>query len=116
MSPSFCCLAARNDTAQSLKSLAEKSAFSVIGWKRPVKRQSNCGVGFDPWIVKWNFETHHGVSPYIENGGGVLFLTRDIPLGEEKFNFTPTGAIGGNPLRGKYHWSIALPTQESTMP
>lgn len=64
------------------------------------------GFGFDPWIMKWNFEPRHRVSPYIELGGGALISTRQIPLGENNFNFTPTGAIGVNLLRGKYHWSI----------
>ena len=64
------------------------------------------GFGFDPWIMKWNFEPHRRISPYIELGGGALISTRQIPLGENTFNFTPTGAIGINVLRGKYHWSI----------
>jgi hypothetical protein len=64
------------------------------------------GFGFDPWIMKWNFETHRRISPYIELGGGGLITTREIPTGESRFNFTPTGAIGVNILRGKYHWSI----------
>jgi len=64
------------------------------------------GFGFDPWIMKWNFEPRHRISPYIELGGGGLITTREIPVGEQRFNFTPTGAIGVNLLRGKYHWSI----------
>ena len=64
------------------------------------------GFGFDPWIMKWNFEPHRRISPYIELGGGALISTREIPVGEARFNFTPTGAIGINLLRGKYHWSI----------
>ena len=64
------------------------------------------GFGFDPWVMKWNFVPHRRISPYIELGGGVLISTREIPVGEERFNFTPTGAIGINLLRGKYHWSI----------
>jgi hypothetical protein len=64
------------------------------------------GFGFDPWIMKWNFEPHRRISPYIELGGGALITTREIPVGESRFNFTPTGAIGVNLLRGKYHWSI----------
>jgi len=64
------------------------------------------GFGFDPWIMKWNFEPHRRVSPYIELGGGGLISTQEIPKGEQRFNFTPTAAIGVNLLRGKYHWSI----------
>jgi hypothetical protein len=64
------------------------------------------GFGFDPWIMRWNLEPHHRISPYIELGGGGLISTREIPLGENHFNFTPTGALGVNILRGKYHWSV----------
>ena len=64
------------------------------------------GFGFDPWIMRWNFEAHHRISPYIELGGGGLISTREIPMGESRFNFTPTGAVGVNILRGKYHWSV----------
>ncbi|HYL85436.1 MAG TPA: acyloxyacyl hydrolase [Candidatus Angelobacter sp.] len=64
------------------------------------------GFGFDPWIMKWNLEPHHRISPYIELGGGALISTREIPMGENHFNFTPTGALGLNILRGKYHWSV----------
>jgi hypothetical protein len=64
------------------------------------------GVGFNPWIMKWNFETRGRVSPYIELGGGFVVTTRPVPLGAGTFNFTPSGAIGVNLLRGKYHWSI----------
>jgi Lipid A 3-O-deacylase (PagL) len=64
------------------------------------------GIGFDPWIMKWNFVTRRLISPYIELGGGLVITTRPVPLGANTFNFTPTGAIGVNLLRGKYHWSI----------
>ena len=64
------------------------------------------GFGFDPWIMRWNLEPHHRISPYIELGGGGLISTKEIPLGENHFNFTPTGALGVNILRGKYHWSV----------
>ena len=67
------------------------------------------GFGFDPWIMKWNFETHHRISPYIELGGGGLISTREIPAGESRFNFTPTGAIGVNILRGKISLERRLP-------
>lgn len=64
------------------------------------------GIGVNPWIMKWNFVTRGRVSPYIEIGGGAVFTTRQVPLGANKFNFSPTGAIGVNLLRGKYHWSV----------
>jgi len=64
------------------------------------------GFGFDPWIMKWNFESHRRISPYIELGGGALFSTCQIPVGASRFNFTPTGAIGVTLLRGKYRWNL----------
>jgi hypothetical protein len=64
------------------------------------------GIGFNPWVMKWNFVTRRRVSPYIEVGGGLVITTRAVPLGANTFNFTPSGAIGVNLLRGKYHWSI----------
>lgn len=64
------------------------------------------GIGVNPWIMKWNFVARGRVSPYIEIGGGLVFTTRQMPLGANKFNFSPTGAIGVNLLRGKYHWSV----------
>ena len=64
------------------------------------------GIGFSPWVMKWNMEPHRRMSPYIELGGGGVVTTRQIPRGANTFNFTPSGAIGVNILRGKYHWSI----------
>jgi hypothetical protein len=64
------------------------------------------GIGFSPWVMKWNFEPRRRVSPYVEIGGGVLVTNKQVPLGANTFNFTPSGAIGVNLLRGKYHWSI----------
>jgi hypothetical protein len=64
------------------------------------------GIGFNPWVMKWNFVTRRRIAPYIELGGGMVITTRQVPLGADTFNFTPSGAIGVNLLRGKYHWSI----------
>lgn len=64
------------------------------------------GIGFNPWIMKWNLVPRGRISPYIEVGGGLVITTRQVPLGADTFNFTPSGAIGLNLLRGKYHWSI----------
>jgi len=64
------------------------------------------GVGVNPWVMKWNFATHRRVSPYIELGGGIMIASHPVPLGANNFNFMPSGAIGVNLLRGKYHWSI----------
>src|SRR5438309_8369868 len=37
------------------------------------------GVGFDPLGLKWNFERHGRLSPYIELTGGTVFTNHDIP-------------------------------------
>jgi len=79
-------------------------ALPVVLVFQPGGRAS--GFGFDPLIMKWNFEPHRRISPYFELGAGGLITTREIPVGESRFNFTPTAAIGVNILRGKYHWSI----------
>ena len=64
------------------------------------------GLGFSPWVMKWNFAAHHRISPYIELGGGVMVASHPVPQGANNFNFMPSGAIGVNLMRGKYHWSI----------
>ena len=64
------------------------------------------GIGVTPWNMKWNFVTRRRVSPYIELGGGVAVTAHPVPLRASNFNFTPTGALGVDVLRGKYHWSI----------
>ena len=64
------------------------------------------GIGFNPWVMKWNFATPRRRSPYIEVGGGLVFTTRQVPAGANYFNFTPGGAIGVTLVRGKYHRGI----------
>ena len=59
------------------------------------------GIGVNPWIMKWNFVARGRVSPYIEIGGGLVFTTRQVPLGANKFNFSPTGADRREPSAGE---------------
>ena len=58
------------------------------------------GFGFDPWIMKWNFETHHRISPYIELGGGALISTRQIPLGEKHSTSRPPARLASTFFEG----------------
>ncbi len=63
------------------------------------------GLGFDPIVVKWNFQERHHVVPYFEISAGVLSTTHQVPIGAGSFNFTPGAAFGVHVLRGKHYWS-----------
>jgi hypothetical protein len=66
------------------------------------------GVGFDPLGLKWNFERHGRISPYLELTGGVLFTNHDVPTYANTVNFTPSAAFGTHILGAKYNWSLEL--------
>jgi len=66
------------------------------------------GVGFDPLGLKWNFERHRRISPYLELTGGVLFTNHDVPIYANNVNFTPSAALGTHLLGAKYNWSLEL--------
>lgn len=66
------------------------------------------GVGFDPLGLKWNFQRHGRISPYLELTGGVLFTNHDVPTYTNNVNFTPSAAFGTHILGAKYNWSLEL--------
>lgn len=66
------------------------------------------GAGFNPVNLKWNFETHGRIVPYVELGGGVVFTNVTVPTGTSRVNFTPTTAIGMHVLGERFNWSIEL--------
>ena len=66
------------------------------------------GFGLNPFALKWNFETHHRVAPYIEFGSGTLFTNRKVPEGTSRVNFTTSGALGMHFLRGKRNWNAEV--------
>jgi hypothetical protein len=66
------------------------------------------GAGFDPLGLKWNFERHGRLSPYLELTGGVLFTNHDVPTGTNTVNFMDQAALGTHILGAKYNWSIEL--------
>jgi hypothetical protein len=66
------------------------------------------GVGFDPLGLKWNFQRHGRVSPYLELTGGVLFSNHDIPAGTNTVNFMDQAALGMHILGAKHNLSIEL--------
>src|SRR5215472_7218052 len=66
------------------------------------------GVGFSPVVLKWNFERHGRLSPYLELNGGTLFTDHNIPPPTNNVNFTSAAALGTHILGEKYNWSIEL--------
>ncbi len=66
------------------------------------------GAGFDPLGLKWNFERHGRISPYLELTGGVLFTNHDVPTGTNTVNFMDQAAFGTHILGAKYNWSVEL--------
>jgi len=66
------------------------------------------GVGFDPLVLKWNFQRHSRISPYLELTGGVLFTNHDVPTGTNTVNFTDQAALGIHILGAKRNVSLEL--------
>ena len=66
------------------------------------------GVSFDPLGLKWNFELHGRLSPYLELSGGALFTDHNVPTGTNTVNFTPQAAFGTHFLGTKYNVSLEL--------
>ena len=66
------------------------------------------GAGFNPFALKWLFDTRGHVTPYFDLGGGVLFTSRQVPDGISNLNFASGAGIGVNVGRGKRHWSLEL--------
>jgi len=66
------------------------------------------GVGFDPLGLKWNFERHGRLSPYLELTGGVIRTNHDVPTGTNTVNFMDQAALGTHILGEKYDWSLEL--------
>ena len=71
-------------------------------------RNTAYGLSFNPLGLKWNFERHGRLSPYLDLGGGVLFTNHDVPTFTNNVNFTPTVALGTHILGAKYNWSVEL--------
>jgi hypothetical protein len=66
------------------------------------------GVGFDPLGLKWNFQPHGRILPYLELTGGVLFTNHDVPTGTNTVNFMPQAALGMHILGAKHNVSLEL--------
>src|SRR5947209_9253096 len=66
------------------------------------------GLGFDPLVLKWNFEPRGRLSPYIELTGGTLFSNHDVPPGTNTVNFTDQAALGVHILAARHNMSLEL--------
>jgi hypothetical protein len=66
------------------------------------------GAGFNPFALKWLFDTRGRVMPYFDLGGGVLFTSRQVPDGISNINFASGAGVGVNVGRGKTHWSLEV--------
>jgi len=66
------------------------------------------GVGFDPLGLKWNFERHGRISPYLELTGGTVFTNHDVPTGTNTVNFMDQAALGVHVLGSKHNVSLEL--------
>jgi len=66
------------------------------------------GVGFDPLGLKWNFERHGRLLPYLELTGGVVRTNQNVPTGANTVNFMDQAALGTHILGANYNWSLEL--------
>jgi len=66
------------------------------------------GAGFDPLGLKWNFERHGRISPYLELCGGVLRTNVNIPTNTNTVNFMDQAALGMHILGAKNNVSLEL--------
>jgi len=66
------------------------------------------GVGFDPLGLKWNFQRHGCISPYLELTGGTLFTNHSVPTGTNTVNFTDQAALGMHIFGVRKNMSIEL--------
>jgi hypothetical protein len=66
------------------------------------------GVGFDPLGLKWNFERHGRLSPYLELCGGAVFTDHNIPTGTNNVNFMDQAALGVHILGANHNVSLEL--------
>jgi hypothetical protein len=66
------------------------------------------GVGFDPLGLKWNFQRHGRISPYLELTGGTLFTSQNVPANTNTVNFMDQAALGMHILGARHNVSLEL--------
>ena len=72
------------------------------------KTNTAYGAGVNPFAFKWALDTHGGVVPYLELGGGVLFTNNKVPENTSRINFTTGGALGLHFLRSRHNISTEV--------
>jgi lipid A 3-O-deacylase len=66
------------------------------------------GAGFDPLGLKWNFERHGRISPYLELTGGTLFTNHNVPTGTNTVNFMDQAALGMHLLGVRHNLALEV--------
>ncbi len=66
------------------------------------------GAGFDPLVLKWNFERRGRFSPYLELTGGTLFTNQNVPADTNTVNFMDQAALGMHILGASHNVSVEL--------
>jgi len=64
------------------------------------------GFGLDPITTKWNFQRRGNLVPYVEVDGGGMETIGRVPVRGTHWNFTASGALGMQILRGGHVWSV----------
>jgi hypothetical protein len=72
------------------------------------KTNTAYGVGVNPFAFKWALDTHSGMVPYFEFGGGTLFTNTKVPEATSRINFTTSAALGLHFLRSKHNISAEV--------
>lgn len=70
--------------------------------------QTVYGAGFNPAVLRWNFQQQRRVMPYAELSGGALFTNHAVPPGANAVNFTPSFGVGISVPRGRFRWSAEI--------
>lgn len=63
------------------------------------------GVAVNPLDLKWDFDSHRRLVPYLELSGGTLVTNTQIPPGSSRINFESACGLGLHFLTGKLTWS-----------
>ncbi|MBV8629915.1 MAG: acyloxyacyl hydrolase [Silvibacterium sp.] len=68
----------------------------------PIAEQDRFGIGFTPFLLRWDFSTGARVVPSAQLGGGLLWTNHKFPqypirtANTSVINFTPQAGIGTN--------------------
>jgi lipid A 3-O-deacylase len=66
------------------------------------------GGGFDPVVLKWDFDSHRRVVPYFELTGGGMVTNNQAPVGASRVNFTSGSAFGMHIVGKRLNWSAEV--------